>query len=370
MGNGKSNIMFVIAGMVFGGAERQLLELLKGIDRARFRPFLTCLSKSTGFTDDVKKMGIPILYAERKWRMDPFVIWHLAGLIRKNHIALVHSFMPLAGIYGSISARLSGVPIVNSAIRGTKQPSLYEKMLLRPTFALSNVILANSEAGKKVYVSLSPEKTKVVYNGIDLKRFDKREDGKKKKAELKLGAFKHVVTTVTRLEPVKGPLVLIKAARFVLGDNRDTAFLIVGDGSLRAYLEDVVRQTGLTDRVFFLGFRKDVEEILWATDVGVLTSNREGLPNAVLEMLASGVPVVATDCEGTREVLDDGETGFLAKIGDEQGIARRITELLKNDTLRREMGTKGKDVVSRKFNLSRMVASIEEIYDNLLESHA
>jgi L-malate glycosyltransferase len=366
MENKKINIMFVIIAVSFGGAERQLVELLKGIDRERYNPCLVCFNEFTGFIDDIERLNIPIFYAMRKWRWDPFVIWKLLRLIRKHHIDLIHTFMPLAGIYGAVAARLSGLPIVNSSIRDTLQPTTYKKLLLNPTIALSDVIIANSEAGRRVYEKLFPYKIRVVYNGIDLKRFEGLDDKGQKKSELNLGQYKYIVSMVARLVPVKNPMMLIKAAALVLKDEPSTAFLIIGGGSLKADLEDAVKQDGLASNVFFLGRRKDVEEILQITDVGVLTSNREGLPNAIIEMLASGIPVVATDCEGTREVLDDGQTGFIVKAGDEYGAAQQVVRLLRDETLRQTMGARGKEAVFEKFNLSKMVATIENIYCELL----
>lgn len=364
-----SNIMFVIERLSVGGAERQLVELLKGIDRARYNPCLVCFYEGNGFTNDVKSLNIPIYYAIRKWRWDPFVVWRLLCLIRKHHIELIHTFMFLAGIYGTFAARLSGCAVVNSIIRSTHQPSTYEKLLLHPTFALSGVIIANSEAGSRLYEKLFPYKIRVVYNGIDFKRFDGLDYKDGKKSELYLRQYKYIVSMVTRLEIVKNPMMLIRTIGLVLKDEPNTAFLIVGDGSLKPDLEEAVNRDGIAPNVFFLGFRKDVEEILQITDVGVLTSDREGLPNAVIEMLASGVPVVATDCEGTREVLDDGVTGFLVKTGDECGAAREIVKLLRDETLRKTMGARGKDVVFERFNLNRMIGTIESIYSELLESN-
>ncbi|MBU1054485.1 MAG: glycosyltransferase [Proteobacteria bacterium] len=366
MNSNKINILYLIDKMEFGGAERQLVELLKGINKEKYNPCMAYFRKSPGFIDDVNELNIPIYFIERKWRWDPFVIWNLLLFIRQNHIDLVHSYMPVAGVYGPFSSKLSCLPIVNSFVRGTKQPTLYEKLLLKPSFALSDVIIANSEAGKRVYGKYSPLKMRVIYNGIDLMRFNNRIDREMKKISLNLQRFDSIVSMVTRLEPVKNPMMLIKAATIVLKDKPNTAFLIVGDGTLREEMELEVIDRALNRNVFFLGFRKDVEELLQITDIGVLTSDREGLPNAVIEMLASGVPVVATDCEGTREVLDDGLTGFLTDIGDEYGVAQRIVRLLGDDTLRRRMGVRGKDKVYKEFNLRKMVDALENIYCEVL----
>jgi L-malate glycosyltransferase len=362
------NIMYVINSLTLGGAERQLVELLKGLDRKSYNPYLVCFKRCDGFTNDVKQLGIPILYAERHWRFDPFVLIKLLRIIKEYRIDLIHTYLPLAGIYGALSASLTRIPICNSGIRESAKPTLYQQILLDTSFSLSDVIVANSEVGRRVFQRRHNHKLRVVYNGVDFLRFCRPTDALGKKSELNLARFDKIVSIVTRLEPVKNPLMIIKIASIVIEEEPNTAFVIIGDGTLKAEMEDVIKREVMHRNVFLLGFRNDVEEILQITDVGVLTSNREGLPNAVIEMLASGVPVVATDCEGTREVLDEGQTGFFVKVGDDYRAAQCILKLLRDETLRHSLGLKGKDVVFNKFTLAKMVKKIESIYFDLLES--
>jgi len=364
------NILYAINNLNLGGAERQLVELLKGLDRKRYNPYLVCFKRSDGFTNNVKQLRIPILYAERHWRFDPFVIIKLLRIIKEYKIDLIHTYLPLAGIYGALSARVAGIPICNSGIRESAVPTFYQQILLNTSFSLSDVIVSNSEVGRCLFQSRHGHKLRVVYNGVDVLRFSRPIDTPRKKHELNLACFDKIVSTVTRLEPEKNPLMIIKTAAIVIKEAPNTAFVIIGDGTLKADMEDAVMRDGMHNNVFLLGFRDDVEEILQITDIGLLTSNREGLPNAVIEMLASGVPVVATECDGTREVLDNGQTGFFVKIDDEYEAAERILKLLRDETLRHTFGVKGKDIVFTKFNLTKMVETIESIYFDLLESNS
>ncbi len=152
----------------------------------------------------------------------------------------------------------------------------------------------------------------------------------------------------------------------VLEHEPNTAFLIIGGGSLKEELAFAIKKSGLNNNVFLLDIRNDVEEILQITDVGVLTSDTEGLPNTVIEMLASGVPVVATNCGGTLEVLDDGQTGFCVGINDEYAMAQQTLRLLRDDALRRTMGLMGKHVARERFSLNKMTETTQSIYRELL----
>jgi len=274
--------------------------------------------------------------------------------------------MFMAGIYGSIAARIAGIPIVNSAIRASRYPTSYERILLKPSFALSNVVIANSEAGRRVFKGLAPRKIKVVHNGVDLKRFNRLSDLRQKKNDLHLEGFKYIVSLVARLVPEKNPMMFLRTAEIVLQHEQNTAFMIIGNGSMKEELESAIRKAGLETSVFLLGSRTDVEEILQITDVGVLTSDTEGLPNTVIEMLASGVPVVATNCGGTAEVLDDGQIGFCVERNDEHEMAQQVLRLLRDDTLRKTMGLMGKQVVRERFGLKKMMETTESIYRELL----
>jgi len=369
MNNVSFNLMFVIETLEIGGAERQLLELIKGLDRNVYNPIVVCFRRTPGLAKEVTALDIPVYYAIRKWRWDPSVVWKIIKLIRANNISLIHAYMPLAGIYGSAAAMISGVPIVNSSIRNAKVPTLYEMALLKCSFALSDVVLANSNTGKKVFSKLSRGKIKVIYNGIDYSRFNKPIDIQNKKRDLNLERFDFVVSMVARLEEVKNPVMFVRVARIVSEALPNTAFLVVGDGSMRKALEQVIITLGLNLNVFLLGSRTDIEEILQITDIGVLTSNSEGLPNTIIEMLASGVPVVATNCEGVREILDHGQTGLCVEINNELSMAEQIIRLLRDDKLRSVMGLKGKQEVQSRFSLKEMVDRTEGIYKELLVSN-
>jgi glycosyltransferase involved in cell wall biosynthesis len=361
------NIMFVINNLSMGGSERQMIELIKGVDKDRFNPIVVCFEKGEGYTSYLKKSGIPIFYAERKWRFDPFVIGKLRQLIRQHNIDIVHTYLAIAGLYGPIAARLENLPVVNSFIRGGHSKlDLYKSTLAKIGFRYSDVVVANYEGGKRIYDKLAPGKIRIIYNGVDPTRFVINIENIQKKLELGVKVNNFIITMISRLEMVKNPELLIRVASIVLKELPNVTFLLVGDGSMKKDLIEMIQRADLKKNILMLGLRNDIEEILKITDIGILTSKEEGLSNAIIEMLMSGTPVVATDSEGTKEIMGQVRTGLLVKRNDEFHMASEIIRLLKNEPLRQEMGEVGRKSALECFELNLMVKKHEDIYEELV----
>jgi glycosyltransferase involved in cell wall biosynthesis len=168
---------------------------------------------------------------------------------------------------------------------------------------------------------------------------------------------------VARLDEQKGHRYLLEAAVEI----PEAVFVLVGDGPERAALEKQVHQLKLEDRVLFFGFRNDIQNWLSACDLFVLPSLYEGLPIAVLEAMAAGKPVIATDIPGNREAVVDGLTGCLVAPQDPRSLAVAIRSLLADSALRKRMGQAGREIVSQKFSMKEMVRQVTEVYTECLE---
>jgi len=204
-----------------------------------------------------------------------------------------------------------------------------------------------------------------IHVGVDPTRFAKMD---RSAARRNLGLEdKITVTSVVRLTRQKDPLTLLKAFETL---KTDAHLLLVGDGELRTSVEEFVVEHRLADTVHLLGERKDIPEILAASDVFVLSSRWEGLPGAVIEAMLAGLPVVATSVGGTPELVEEGVTGFLVPCGDPQALADRLQRLLDNEGLRRSMGAKGREKALRQFTLDRMLAETEKVYREVLREAA
>ena len=185
------------------------------------------------------------------------------------------------------------------------------------------------------------------------------------RAALGIPATAHVVTTVGRLTAVKQHRLFLETAKQVAERDADAVFLIAGDGELRGELEQFARSQGVDQRTQFLGWRPDLAMIYGATDVFLLTSRNEGTPVALIESLAAGVPGVATDVGGVRDVIDSDDIGLLAPFGDAAALARHVTTLLADPERRRTMGARGRAAAISRYQVNRMVDQIESLYHDL-----
>jgi glycosyltransferase involved in cell wall biosynthesis len=218
----------------------------------------------------------------------------------------------------------------------------------------------------------NPLKVQRIWNGIETSRFAPERTGRPEiRRELGLPAEAYVVTTICRLFRPRDFDTLLTAFRDVTRELCSAHLLIVGDGPLRTEVESQVKTLGLTFLVHLLGMRRDVPGLLQASDVLVLSSRGwEGLPLTVLEAMAAGLPVVASDVGGTREALQDGETGYLYSPGDAAELARLLLRLARDPALAAEMGRRGLARVRERFAVERMVRETAALYEQLVQGHA
>jgi len=220
---------------------------------------------------------------------------------------------------------------------------------------------------KLIYLGCDPKKIKVHHSAIDLNRFVFREKRK--------GEGMHVVS-VNRLVPKKGTFYAIQAVSSLLKEYSGLRYSVLGDGHLKSYLEHLIRKKGAQHRIKLLGWgtQDDVIELLKTADVFVLPSltaadgNEEGIPNAIKEAMATGIPVVSTFHAGIAELVDDGKTGFLVPSGDSQSLAQRIEYLLNNPEERRKMGVLGRKRVEAEYDTDKLNDRLIEIFYELLNA--
>jgi glycosyltransferase involved in cell wall biosynthesis len=212
-----------------------------------------------------------------------------------------------------------------------------------------------------------PDQYRIVPLGFDLAGLAAIDDDARAKARaaLQIPAGAAVVTTVGRLTAIKQQWLFLEAAQRIAGAHAAVVFLIVGDGELRGELEASVSTLGLTDRVHFLGWRRDLETIYGATDVFLLTSRNEGTPVALIESMAAGCAGVSTNVGGVSDVIQGDAVGLLAPDGDAPALAGQVTALLGDADRRRRMGAAGRALVVSRYSLDRLVADVEATYREL-----
>jgi glycosyltransferase involved in cell wall biosynthesis len=226
-----------------------------------------------------------------------------------------------------------------------------------------------SEAIRQVRLTrerLPPDKLRTIYNFFEGESYRERQDGMEARREFGIPADAALVGIVARLDPVKALDILFAALSEVRKAVPAVRLLIVGDGPLRDELQDLAGQMGLSESVIFAGFRSDVPRVMWAIDVGVLCSHREGLSTVLLEYMAARKPVVATDVGGNAEVVVDGVTGLLVPAGEVQPLAAALTDVLVHPQRAEAMGEAGRERADAVFSAETIVRRIEALYEELL----
>ena len=369
-------VLYLITELNVGGAERSLARLLAGLDRARFVPTVACLYGSDSpVADDIRALGIPVhdLVMRHKWRWDAF--WRLYRLLRRERPAILHTFLFHANIPGRVVGRLAGAPIVISGERTMGMESRWRYFLNRITQGLADRVVCVSQQVADFCVErvgIPRAKVVVIPNGVDLgspgkwSRVGRTLLRREARGALGLPADRALVGAVARLDPVKRLDVLLRALALL----EDVPAVIVGYGPEEGRLKALAGQLGIADRVVFAGHQRDVRPWLAALDVFVLPSDWEGMSNALLEAMASRLPVVATATGGTPDVVLDGQTGFLVPPGDAPALARAIDVFLQDPELRERMGRAGRRRVVEHFSVGQMVERTQALYASLLAGQA
>ncbi|HEY2989029.1 MAG TPA: GT4 family glycosyltransferase PelF [Candidatus Binatia bacterium] len=360
-----------------GGTERHVVSLARRLDAATFELNLGCMYKTGPFLKDIERLHIPVAeYTVRTLRSHRFIKEQIrcAADMRRNHIQLVHTYGFYPNVFAIPAARLARVPIVIASIRDTLTLDLSPMRCRAQQFVcrLADCILVNATAIRRRLISegYNRDKIHVIKNGIDLSRFVRRPDNSGLRSEFGLSPSTPLVIVLSRLSKIKGIEYFLEAAAILAQRFDDARFLIVGDlkddPAYRAQLERLAIDLGVGQRVIFTGFRLDVAELLSEANVSVLPSLTEGLSNTLLESMAAGLPVVATNVGGNSEIVEDGITGFLVPPKDPGALAQSISALLANRETARRFGEAGRERVAQHFSLERMVAATEDLYLRLL----
>ena len=283
-----------------------MLELVRRLDRNEWEPAVFCLSPAGALVDELLAAKIPVTCLGAKSSRNVMVLPRLIGHLRRQKPQLLQTFLFHANVIGRLAGRLAGIPRIVSGIRVAEQRSRFPLWLDRVTERVVHRHVCVSRAVARFSMEeggLPSRKVEVIANGVDTDRF--RNAAPADLSEFGIPNGSRTGIFVGRLDPQKGPLLLLEAIRVLARDYHDLHFLLVGEGPLRGELEAFVDAHDLCSQVHFAGWRHDVPALLKGADFLVLPSHWEGMPNVVLEAMAAGLPVVSTRVEGTAELIDD-----------------------------------------------------------------
>ena len=371
----KMRVALCITELDIGGAERALVELATRLDPARFDPVVYCLqprpsSDEASCVPPLEAAGITVhcLGARRGWHI-PGALRRLKRLLAEQKPDVVQTFLFHANVIGRIAARRAGVRHVVSGIRVAERHNRWHLWLDRLTTGLVDRHVCVSQAVADFsaeHARLPADRLVVIPNGIDPDRYPAE-----RRADLQscgLPAGRRAITYVGRLDRQKGVRWLLETAPLWLDRLPDCDLLLVGKGPEQRALEDGCREQGISDRVHLAGWRSDVPEILAASDLLVLPSVWEGMPNVVLQAMASRLPVLATDVEGVRELLGPAADAQVVRYGDTQTFAEKLVALLSDRSLASELGHENRQRVASRFTLDRMLTAYQDLWESLVES--
>lgn len=374
--NHSTKVLTIITRLELGGAQRVALYTAAHLDRESFDAGLVwgpgdVLDDEARGLTEIARFEIADLVRPIAPLRDLRALAALRASIRHFRPEVVHTHSSKAGVLGRLAARLEHVPVVVHTVHGfgftplqsaVKRAAFLraEKLAAGWTDHFVAVSRANLERGVELGL-WKPEQASVIRAGIDLDRFRAPGDGRAARRRLGVPDGVPLVTQIGNFKPQKAPLDFIQAAARIAGEMPDARFVMVGDGPLRGAAETRAAELGLADRVVFCGWWDDVPALLAATTVSVLSSRHEGLPCAVVESLAAGVPVVATAVDGTPEVIRPGVNGELVPPADPAALAQAVLGILGDDERRRSMVAAAADGLDE-FGRDHMVRQLEELY--------
>ena len=360
-----TRIAYVIGELGKGGAEYQLVELLRGLDRVRWEPHVVALSAGGYWADEIRRLGVPLVELPSAGSFDWRRLRALRAALRRLAPAVLHTVLWSANCYGRLAAIGLGIGRVVTAERNVVARPAWERVIERVLDPMTDAYLVNARAVEAELVrhGLARSKIHVVHNGIDvaaLPPFTLERQGAR--AALGFPPERRLLAQVGRLAPQKDHGTFLRAMAAVARRHDDVDALVVGDGAERARLQDLAASLGLNGRVRWLGLRDDVPRLLAAADVMTLTSRYEGLPNVVLEAMAMGAAVVATDVGGCAELVEDGVDGRLVAPGDAAAVACAVEELLGSEPRRRAFVEAARARVLAEFSREAMVRRTCDLY--------
>lgn len=364
--DGRLSVLYVIWSLQMGGAERVVADLARHLDRRLFRPLVCCLNFKGRLAEALEADGVPVFALDKRPKLDLRVLVRLVRLMRRERVDVVHTHLWTSAFWGRLAGALARVPVVviteHNLDTWRRAPHLLADRLLGRVTDDWVFVSREVEAFYRARLALPAGRGHVVHNGVDVAPFTRRPDAAAVRARMGLPAAARVAGVVGRLEARKGHRFFLDAMRRVVDRAPGTIGLIVGEGREKEALLAQRDALGLGDAVRLVGYWPDLAEAFAALDVFVLPSLMEGHPLAILEAMAAGKPVVATDVGGNGEAVQPDVTGLLVPPADPAALADAILSLLAEPERSLALGEAGRRSLDRRFSLEAAVRANEHLY--------
>jgi glycosyltransferase involved in cell wall biosynthesis len=375
LGPKRRKVFFFLDSLQVGGTETQAVELARRLDPEAYAVTLGCLRLQGPLLEKLQGSPVTLREFHPAGGLDSprgvVQLFRLAAFLRREKFDIVHTHDLWTNLMGVPAARLAKVPVIISSRRDLAHFDWYQgrrRKWLRHIQNLSDVVLANAGPIRDALIAddhIAPDKVRVIHNGVDVEKF-RRAMRDREGLFPGIGSGRLVVLVGNMHSDVKGHPWLIEAAAKIVPEFPQTRFLLVGSGERQDDFARRVAEMGLQQNFRFLGRRDDIPNILVSCDMAVLPSRAEGLPNAVLEYMSAGLPVVASDVGGNSQIVRDGETGLLVPAQDANALAAALLRLLRDDPLASRLAQSGHALVKTHFSFERLVEETGQLYTELL----
>jgi glycosyltransferase involved in cell wall biosynthesis len=369
-------VFYLVDSLNVGGTESQAVELARRIPMAGYNVTLGCLRAQGPLLERLQGSAVVVREFHPKGGIDTpagfYQLLRLGWFLRREKFDIVHTHDLWSNLLGVPAAWLARVKVIVSSRRDLAHFEWYQgkrRVWLRRLQNLSGAVLANATPIRDALIAedgFAPEKLRVIHNGVDIERFHAGREGRDHLFP-GVGDGKLIVLVGNMHSDVKGHRWLIASAPAVIREFPSARFVLVGDGEQRDAFEQRVAGLGLEQNFLFLGRRADIPEILACCDIGVLPSRAEGLPNAVLEYMAAGLPTIVSRVGGNAELVEGGVTGLLVPAEDSPALSAAFLKLLHDPGLAQQMARNGHEFAIRNFSFERLVREVDALYTELLQ---
>ena len=361
----KIRLTHIVFSLDMGGLEKLVVELANRVDKSRFITSVCCLTKEGTLSQELVKNGIKVFYFNKQGGVDLFLPFRIARLLKKEKIDIVHTHDSSANLYGSVAGKLAGVKVIINTEHGGIYFETRRKRLINRILCLLNdreICVSNNVKKDLLSMGLSSKRLTVIHNGIDFDRFDLQMDKNNIRKGFGFNNSDFIITTIGRLSGEKNQIMLLEVVKPILEKIPEARFTITGRGPLRKDLQEYAVRLQVAEKVVFLGERDDVAPVLKMSDCFVLCSNYESFGLTILEAMAAGIPVIATDVGGVKEIVNNGETGILVPKDNKEELTRAIIAIKSDPLFAAQIALQAKEMVKNNYGIEAMVKEHENLY--------
>lgn len=333
--------------------------------------------KDKGFesiANRANQLHAPLITVDDRGPMDVRVISHLLNVCRQHRVAIWHGHDYKSNAIGVLLKRFWKMKLISTVhgwVKFTRRTPLYygiDRLSLR---AYDHVVCVSEDLRQRcLKAGVREHRCQVIENAIDYAQFQRTQSVAEAKNQLGIPESRLLLGAVGRLSTEKGFDHLIRSVDQLIRRGLDLNLVIVGEGDAQAELNTLIQKLGQEDRIQLLGYRSNMLPIYEAMDAFALSSVREGLPNVVLEALAMGIPILATEVAGLPGIITDAETGLLVPVGDQEKWIAKLDDLLNDADLRNRLGKAGQKMVQKEYSFQHRMEQMAEVYNQILGRNA